>query len=85
MVPANNEEMRITNLALSIIVGDSKASSVIKIDIVNPIPAKNPTPIMLFQFNSIGFLQKPRNTAMNVNKKIPNGFPIINPELIPKL
>ena len=63
----------------------SKARSVIKIDIVNPIPPKKPTPTIDFQFNSSGSLQRPNVTAKNVNRKMPNGLPIISPSAIPIL
>jgi hypothetical protein len=63
----------------------SKARRVIKIDIVNPIPPKKPTPKIDFQFRSPGSLQSPNVTAKNVNRKIPNGLPTISPTAIPKL
>ncbi len=49
MIPAINDEIKITNLALLIMVSWSKARSVIKIDMVNPMPPKNPTPKIDFQ------------------------------------
>lgn len=67
------------------IVSLSNASSVMKIDIVNPIPAKSPTPKIDFQFRSAGSLQTPKVTAKNESKKIPKGLPIINPSAMPKL
>ena len=85
MSPAINDEIKITNFALLIMVSLSKARSVIKIDIVNPMPPKNPTPTIDFQFKSSGSLQSPNETAKNVNRKIPNGFPTISPAAIPKL
>ena len=83
--PAVNEESRITNFELLIIVSLSNASSVIKIDIVKPIPAKSPTPKMDFQFRSVGSLQSPNVTAKKVKTKIPNGLPTISPSAMPKL
>jgi hypothetical protein len=42
-------------------------------DIVNPIPPKNPTP-MIVSNQSEGSLQIPKET-MKSRQKIPNGFP----------
>jgi len=85
IIPAANEESKITNFALFIIVSLSNASNVMKIDIVKPIPAKNPTPKIDFQFKSLGSLQSPKVTANNVKMKIPKGFPTISPSAIPTL
>ena len=63
IIPAISEEIRITNLALLIIASSSKANKVIKIDIVKPIPAKKPTPIIDFQFRSTGNLHRPKATV----------------------
>ena len=62
----------------------SNARSVIKIDIVNPIPPKKPTPKINFQFKSSASLQNPNVTARNVNRKIPKGLPTIRPAAIHK-
>lgn len=51
MIPAIREEIRMTGLVLLIKVSWSKASRVIKIDMVNPIPPKKPVPMMVFQFS----------------------------------
>ena len=83
--PATNEESKIINLALLITASLSKANKVIKIDIVNPIPPKKPTPKTDFQFISLGNLHKPIYTVIKVIKNIPRGFPIIRPNAIPKL
>ena len=83
--PAVNEEIKITNFELFMIVSLSNASKVTKIDIVNPIPAKSPTPKIDFQFRSVGSLQSPNVTAKNVKIKIPKGLPTISPSAIPKL
>ena len=56
-----------------------------KIDIVKPMPAKSPTPKILFQLRSVGSLQSPKVTTKSVNRKIPNGLPTISPTAIPKL
>lgn len=63
----------------------SKANNVIKIDMVKPMPPKNPTPIIDFQFKSSGSLQIPKLTAKKLIRTIPIGFPITNPKEIPKL
>ena len=85
ITPATNEEIKITNFALLIIVSLSNARSVINMDMVNPIPAKNPTPATDCQFKSSGSLQSPSLTAKKVNRKIPTGLPAISPASIPKL
>ena len=63
----------------------SYASSVIKIDIVKPMPAKNPIPKTCFHFKPRGNAQIPAETATKLKSKIPNGLPIINPAKIPML
>ena len=63
----------------------SKAKMVIKIDIVNPIPANMPTPKMCFQRIAYGNEENFKVTAVKQNNKIPNGLPTINPNIIPKL
>ena len=83
--PAINEEIKIINFELFIIVSLSKASKVTKIDIVKPIPAKSPTPKIDFQFKSDGSLQSPKVTAKSAKIKIPKGLPTIRPSAIPKL
>ena len=83
--PAVNDESKIINFALLIIVSLSKASKVIKIDIVKPIPAKKPTPKIVFHDKSCGSLQNPNFTATKDKRKIPRGFPAIRPSAIPKL
>lgn len=57
-IPATKDDNKITNFELLTIVRSSKASSVIKIDIVKPIPAKNPTPKIDFQLISEGSLHQ---------------------------
>ena len=83
--PAVNEEIKITNFELLIIGSFSNASKDTKIDIVNPIPAKSPTPNIDFHFKSVGSLQNPNVTAKNVKIKMPKGLPTISPSAIPKL
>ena len=66
-------------------VESSKANKVTKIDIVKPIPPKNPTPIIDFQFKSLGSSQIPDFTAKKLRVKIPRGFPTMSPNAIPML
>ena len=84
-MPATSEERSITNFTLLIIVSLSKASKVIKIDIVKPMPPKRPALKINFQLRSLGSLQRPNETAKKLKKKIPRGLPIISPRAIPKL
>lgn len=70
---------------LFMITVSSKARSVMKIDIVKPIPAKNPAPIMFFHFKSVGNMQSPTPTPINEKSQTPKGFPITSPAIIPKL
>ncbi len=84
-VPATKEDSKIISLALLIVVSLSKASNVMKMDIVNPIPPKSPTPKIAFQFKSFGSLQNPNFTAKNEKTKIPIGLPTMSPRAMPKL
>lgn len=68
---------------MSIMVLSSNAKSVIKILIVNPIPASKLTPAMCFQFKPVGNFATPMNTAKLLNKIIPIGFPAASPPMIP--
>ena len=54
-------------------------------DIVNPIPPKNPTPIKCLFLISLGKVHKPIATDKSVKVTIPIGFPNIKPTEIPKL
>ena len=65
--------------------GLSKASSVMKIDIVNPMPARSPTPKTCFHLISAGNAHKPIETVVRLKRKIPIGLPKINPAKIPIL
>jgi len=60
-----------------------KAKSVMKMDIVKPIPPSIPAPNMFFHFRSLGNLQIPKLTARNEKSQIPNGFPKTRPKMIP--
>ena len=79
------EEIKIMNFALLIIVASSNANKVTKIDMVKPIPPKNPMPRIDFQFKFVGSLQNPIFTANKLRVNIPMGFPTISPKAIPKL
>jgi len=83
--PAVSDEKRMTILALLIMVASSKASRVIKIDMVKPMPANKPTPTIDFQFKSGGSLQSFTLTAKNVSRKMPSGLPTTSPRAIPRL
>jgi hypothetical protein len=61
------------------------ASRVMNIDMVNPIPAKNPTPNKSLFLMPSGKLHKPMATESNENVRIPTGFPKISPVKIPRL
>ena len=85
MHPAVNEEIRMMNLALLMIWWSSNANKVTKIDMVKPIPPKNPMLIIFFQFKSEGNLHSPTETAKKLNREIPIGFPNTKPSIIPIL
>ena len=55
-----------------------------KIDIVNPIPAKKPTPIICCQLLFSGSLLIFNFIDKNENKLIPKTLPKNNPKIIPK-
>ena len=63
----------------------SNASNVMKMDIVNPMPPSNPTPITWFQLMPFGNVHNPNVTEIKLKRKIPSGLPRINPERIPML
>jgi hypothetical protein len=71
--------------ALMIFSGSWKAKSEIKIDIVKPMPPKNPIPNICFQETSTGNLENLVLTANQIKRQIPIGFPTINPARIPVL
>ena len=85
MIPEMRDASKIEIFDSVINNGSSYASNVMKIDIVNPIPARNPIPKTWFHFKPNGNVQTPIETARKLNKKTPKGFPIINPAKIPKL
>ena len=61
----------------------SKARSVIKIDIVKPIPPNIPAPIMFPHFKSLGNAHSPKRIPSKEKSPIPNGLPTISPNKIP--
>ena len=85
IVPAISEERRIAIFELLTMSVLSKASRVMKIDIVKPIPPKKPAPIIFFHFKSVGNTQSPKPTPINEKSQMPKGFPITSPSIIPKL
>lgn len=52
----------------------SKARRVIKIDIVKPIPAKIPAPIIFFHFKSVGNAQSPKPAPIKEKEKCPGVY-----------
>ena len=57
-------------LELSMVIWSSKASMVIKMDMVNPMPANKPMPTMFFHFKPLGKEQIPKETLKKENRKI---------------
>ena len=53
------------------------------IDMVNPIPPRNPAPRIFFQVNSAGNEHNPRILPKKHIETMPKGFPINNPQSIP--
>lgn len=62
-----------------------KASVAIKIDIVKPIPASRPAPIICCQELKFGSLPHLNFTVKKQLKNIPRGLPIKRPAIIPQL
>ena len=85
IAPATVEAIKIAIFDWVISSGLSNASRAMKIDIVKPMPPRNPTPIICFQFKSSGNLQSPNETDMILKRKIPRGLPTISPTKIPML
>ena len=59
------------------------ARFVIKMDIVNPIPAKQAVPKRKCQFNPLDSIPTPNFTAKYEKKKMPIGLPKTKPIIIP--
>ena len=84
-IPATNEASSIAIFDCVIINSSLNARRVMKIDMVNPIPASIPIPNICFHFTSLGIEQMPIETAKKLNKNIPSGLPIKSPIKIPIL
>ena len=70
-------------LEKTITSGSLKAKSVMKIDIVKPIPPSIPAPRICAHFKLLGKAHNPALTPIEEKSKIPNGFPITKPKIIP--
>ena len=80
-----NEPIRIAIFELTIIASSVYASNVMKIDIVNPIPARKPVALIIFQLTFSGKADTFNLTARYEKNTIPQGLPITSPRIIPKL
>ena len=85
MIAAVTEAISIAILALFCISGWLKASRVMKIDIVKPIPPKNPTDSMCFKLMLLGSLKNLAFTPNQLKRNMPIGFPNKSPRIIPML
>jgi len=83
MLPAINDESITTIFDCSIYSASSKASNVIKIDMVNPMPPRNPAPITFRNSMGARSLAAFSQTDKYENKVMPRGFPIMSPAKIP--
>ena len=82
------DNMRLANIdifAMSLFISPLNARVVVKIDMVNPIPASEPTPINCFKLVFKGNLAIFSLIIILLKRKIPTGFPITNPTIIPTL
>ena len=82
-IAAMVEAIKIINLASLMYCGSRNANIEMKMDIVNPIPAKIPTPNTRLKLTAVGSSLKPVFTAIKVAKSIPTGFPTTKPKKIP--
>jgi hypothetical protein len=82
--PDIREANKIENFEILINSSFRKANSDIKIDIVNPIPAKNPAPIMCCIHIVSGSFIIFNFRKMYTKKNIPKTFPKTNPVKIPR-
>lgn len=78
------DKIEIFEISTSIGV-DSNAISATNMDIVNPMPASMATLKIDIQLTLDGFSVMPNFDETKVNIMIPNGFPITNPNIIPKI
>ena len=76
---------KIEIFAMSRFTSDVKASVAVKIDIVKPIPASEPTPINCFKFVFKGSLAIFSLIIILLKRKIPIGLPITKPIITPIL
>ena len=67
------------------ISGSSKASNVMKMDMVKPMPPKNPAPTICLQEISLDNWDRRVFTAKKPARKMPNGLPKNKPAKTPKL
>ena len=81
--PEIKEPINIINFEFVIIWWSSNAKSVTKMDMVKPIPPRNPIPIIFFQFKSSGKWVNFNFTDKYVKRKIPIGFQRTSPKMIP--
>lgn len=82
-IPETREAMSIAIFEILIKTGSVKARSVMKMDIVNPIPPSNPAPSITLHFKPCGSSERPAATAMNENRRIPRGLPATSPAIMP--
>ena len=73
------------SLEVSMISGLSKASSVMKIDMVKPMPPRNPAPMICLHETLSGRRERPSFTARQANRAMPNGLPAKSPAKMPRL
>ncbi len=85
VIAAMNEAIKMAILEFTISESVSNAKSVMKMDIVKPIPPNIPAPKMFLHCNPFGKMQIPKVTPKYERNHIPNGFPSINPSIIPML
>ena len=82
------DKTRLANIdifAISRFISLVKARVVVKIDIVKPIPASEPTPINCFKFVFKGNLAIFSLIIILLNRKMPTGLPITKPIITPIL
>ena len=84
-VPAARDAIRMAIFDCKMSSGLSKASSVMTINIVNPMPARSPTPKTCFHLISASNAHRPIETVVRLKRKIPIGLPKISPAKIPIL
>ena len=75
---------KIENLASTRYSGAENDSKAMKIDIVKPMPANIPRPMMCRQPALLGSELKPSLTDSQENKVTPIGFPNTKPRMIPR-